>query len=852
MVSILLAAQKRKRPVRPLVDPIPSAAQTKRRPTMLSVDAILAAARKRPMRLPVDSISLAAQKRKRLVSPLVDHHLTDGLEEEETNEAAGGPHLTGSSEEDEASEATTVHGNSEGYTSGITCPLGYFPCGNISKCLHQLLHCNGVDDCGNQADEDNCGDDSGWSQQLDKHYGDLYEKSSKYVIEMKTTECAIGSVPIYCLCQGLELDCDGAKLQTVPSVASNVTMLSLRRNLLRKLSTDGFKKYPDLRNLYLQHNKILTVSVYAFRGLYNLTKLYLSYNRITSLKPGVFESLHSLQWLVVENNKIHKISPQTFYGLRSLILLVMLNNSLDHLPDKSLCQYMSKLNWLDFEGNSIRSLKNTTFTSCSTLTVLVLRKNQINSISENTFSSLRKLDELDLANNRIEVFPPSLLRDLKELSQLNLSYNLVHKMQEDHFDYLINLKSLSLEGIEIPNIQRRMFKPLGNLSHIYFKKFQYCGYAPHVRHCKPNTDGISSLENLLASIVQRVFVWVVSIITCFGNIFVICMRPHLRSENKLHATSIISLCCADCLMGMYLFVIGYFDLRYRGEYNKHAQSWMDSTQCQLVGALAILSTEVSVLLLTYLTLEKYLCIVYPFRCWKPGKYRTVAILILIWIIGFAVAFIPLSNKEFFQNYYGTNGVCFPLHSEQSESTAAQIYSVFIFLGVNLAAFIIIVFSYSSMFYSIYQTAVTATEIQNHIKKEMTLAKRFFFIVFTDALCWIPIFILKLLSLLQVEIPGSISSWVVIFILPINSALNPILYTLTTRPFKEMCRQIWNNYKQRKSIGNKNKPTAYRSSLFWVEMWPLGNMSPTLSHPELYTDASEMSVASHSTQLNSYA
>ncbi|KAI9521451.1 hypothetical protein NQZ68_007767 [Dissostichus eleginoides] len=38
-----------------------------------------------------------------------------------------------------------------------TCPLGYFPCGNLTVCLPQLLHCNGIDDCGNQADEENCG-----------------------------------------------------------------------------------------------------------------------------------------------------------------------------------------------------------------------------------------------------------------------------------------------------------------------------------------------------------------------------------------------------------------------------------------------------------------------------------------------------------------------------------------------------------------------------------------------------------------------------------------------------------------------------------------------------------------------
>uniref|UniRef100_A0A493TPA0 Relaxin family peptide receptor 1 n=1 Tax=Anas platyrhynchos platyrhynchos TaxID=8840 RepID=A0A493TPA0_ANAPP len=626
---------------------------------------------------------------------------------------------------------------------------------------------------------------------------------SLYAFQTKTPDCLAGAVPAECVCQGLEIFCDAVKLRAVPSISSNITMMSLQRNLLRKLSADVFKKYQDLKNLYLSNNKL------------------------TNLKPGVFEDLHKLEWLIIENNRINRISPLTFYGLKSLILLEMMNNSLARLPDKPLCQYMPRLNWLDLEGNHIHHLRNITFFSCNTLTVL------------------------DLASNKIESLPPYIFKDLKELSQLNLSYNPIKKIQIDQFDFLTKLKSLSLEGIDIANIQRRMFRPLRNLSHIYFKKFQYCGYAPHVRSCKPNTDGISSLENLLASIIQRVFVWVVSAITCFGNIFVICMRPYIRSENKLHAISIMSLCCADCLMGIYLFVIGAFDLKYRGEYNKHAQLWMDSIHCQLVGSLAILSTEVSVLLLTYLTLEKYICIVYPFRCLKPRKCRTISILVLIWIIGFVVAFIPLSNKEFFRNYYGTNGVCFPLHSEQSESTGSQIYSVVIFLGVNLAAFIIIVFSYGSMFYSVHQTAIMATEIRNHIKKEMTLAKRFFFIVFTDALCWIPIFILKLLSLLQVEIPGTITSWVVIFILPINSALNPLLYTLTTRPFKEMIHQVWYNYRQRRSKRSKGSQKTYGPSFIWVEMWPVHEITPKLTKPVLCTDSSDASVTTQSTRLNLY-
>ncbi|XP_034517340.1 relaxin receptor 1 isoform X7 [Ailuropoda melanoleuca] len=708
----------------------------------------------------------------------------------------------------------------------VKCSLGYFPCGNTTKCLPQLLHCNGVDDCGNQADEDNCGDNNGWPLQFDKYIAGYHRMTSPYPFETQTSECLVGSVPMQCLCRGLEVDCDETNLRAVPSVSSNVTIMSLQWNLIRKLPPDGFKKYHNLQKLCLQNNRIRSIPIYAFRGLHSLTKLYLSHNRITFLKPGVFEDLHRLEWLIIEDNHLSRISPLTFYGLNSLILLALMNNVLTHLPDKPLCQHMPRLHWLDFEGNHIHNLRNFTFISCSNLTVLVMRKNKINHLNENTFAPLQKLDEL------------------------NLSYNPIQKIQADQFDYLVKLSSL--EGIEISNIQQRMFRPLTNLSHIYFKKFQYCAYAPHVRSCKPNTDGISSLENLLANIIQRVFVWVVSAVTCFGNIFVICMRPYIRSENKLHAMSIISLCCADCLMGIYLFLIGAFDLKFRGEYNKHAQLWMESIHCQLVGSLAILSTEVSVLLLTFLTLEKYICIVYPFRCLRPRKCRTITVLVLIWIAGFMVAFIPLTNKEFFRNYYGNNGVCFPLHSEDTGSTGAQIYSVTIFLGVNLVAFIIIVFSYGSMFYSVHQSTITATEIRNQVKKEMILAKRFFFIVFTDALCWIPIFVLKFLSLLQVEIPGTITSWVVIFILPINSALNPILYTLTTRPFKEMIHQFWYNYRQRRSIDSKGSQKTYAPSFIWVEMWPLQEMPPELIKPALFTDPCELSLISQSTRLNSYS
>ncbi|CAM5073366.1 unnamed protein product, partial [Natator depressus] len=235
-----------------------------------------------------------------------------------------------------------------------------------------------------------------------------------------------------------------------------------------------------------------------------------------------------------------------------------------------------------------------------------------------------------------------------------------------------------LETIEIPNINSRMFQPLRNLSYIYFKKFWYCSYALHVQICTPLTDGISSFKNLLANNVLRVFVSVTACVTCFGNPFVIGMSSFIRAENKKHTTSIKMLCCKYilvlivCLMGVYLFSIGVSDIKYGGQYKNYAVLWMEGLPCHNMGFLDMFSTEVSVLL-TYLTLEKYLVIVFPFSNIPPGKHQTIIILVAIWFIGFVIAIIPFWDEDFFGKYYGKNGVCFPLYSDQTEEIGGKGY-----------------------------------------------------------------------------------------------------------------------------------------------------------------------------------
>uniref|UniRef100_A0A8C8RPU7 LRRNT domain-containing protein n=1 Tax=Pelusios castaneus TaxID=367368 RepID=A0A8C8RPU7_9SAUR len=134
-------------------------------------------------------------------------------------------------------ESLLVHSRLDSYA----CPLGQFPCGNLSVCLPQLLHCNGEKDCNNGADEENCVDNSGWLQILD----DMQQtKGSRARKEVETPDCG-ESLPKQCQCRGMAVNCTDRNLRTVPWVSSNVTMLCfLQRKLVPNCTKQGEKFVP--------------------------------------------------------------------------------------------------------------------------------------------------------------------------------------------------------------------------------------------------------------------------------------------------------------------------------------------------------------------------------------------------------------------------------------------------------------------------------------------------------------------------------------------------------------------------------------------------------------------------------
>ncbi|ESO93214.1 hypothetical protein LOTGIDRAFT_62022, partial [Lottia gigantea] len=346
--------------------------------------------------------------------------------------------------------------------------------------------------------------------------------------------------------------------------------------------------------------------------------------------------------------------------------------------------------------------------------------------------------------------------------------------------------SSSLLGNRIKYIASSSFLSLESLSHLYFDAFYMCGYVRHYEQCSPWGDGISSQEDLLENRILRVMIWVVAVLACFGNSAVILGRFLIREDNQIHSFFIKNLSLADLIMGIYLMIIASQDLNYRGVYLVYDIEWRNSWACDLSGILTTLSSEVSVLTLTLITFDRYMCITYPLSLRKRNIRLACTIIIVIWTISVLLSVLPTLGLSYFGSYfYRNNAVCVPLLLHEPWSNGWE-YSVFMFVGLNLVSFAFISYAYCSMFFSIRQSRMVLRS--THVDHERSLMKRFSLIVITDFICWMPIICLKLAALGGLDIRGNLYSWIVIFILPVNSALNPLLYTLTTKVFKQT---FWN-------------------------------------------------------------
>ena len=306
--------------------------------------------------------------------------------------------------------------------------------------------------------------------------------------------------------------------------------------------------------------------------------------------------------------------------------------------------------------------------------------------------------------------------------------------------------------------------------------------------CDSPSDEFSSCDDLMKNKTLQICIWILGIPAFLGNLLVIIWRIIDKEENRVHSFLLTNLAVADMFMGVYLLTISIVDARWRGEYFKHDTKWRAGIGCQIIGVLSMLSSEVSVLILTVITMDRFICIIFPFKFKRLTYKSAVFTCAVVWILGVVISVIPITGIDYFYDksgdfgFYSRSAVCLPL--QLSEGTpAGWEYSASFFIGLNFVSFTFILVAYILMFWTVKRAARAVRSTS--MNKESAMAKRLIFIVMTDFCCWMPIIIISILSLTgNFYDPDKIAFvWIAVFVLPLNSSLNPILYTFSTERTK---------------------------------------------------------------------
>ena len=307
--------------------------------------------------------------------------------------------------------------------------------------------------------------------------------------------------------------------------------------------------------------------------------------------------------------------------------------------------------------------------------------------------------------------------------------------------------------------------------------------------------------------ILRVFMLLLGLSATLGNIFVLLWRHKIKAKNNVQTVQSIfvgNLAISDLLMGIYMLLLSVTDAYYGEEFYKISDDWRVSVPCKVASVLAILSSETSLFLLTLITIDRYMILVFPFN---PKHFRKLSAIIAvsgIWVFTITLSLTASVLADSNSDFYELSDVCIGLplnrrHTDFEKETVSsgisdidrllkffvplssktfEYFSLIVFLGLNFFLTTAITILYVIIFSRVRKTRRAAQQ-SPRIKEEIIIALRMTTVTMTNCFCWLPITFLGILSQFElISIPLEMYVWSVVFILPINASLNPYLYTVS--------------------------------------------------------------------------
>ncbi|KAL8616454.1 hypothetical protein ACOMHN_041057 [Nucella lapillus] len=396
-------------------------------------------------------------------------------------------------------------------------------------------------------------------------------------------------------------------------------------------------------------------------------------------------------------------------------------------------------------------------------------------------ASVFHLLSLDLSHVSFSLLDVAVFRIFPSLQALNLTDCGVDAVIDGGFQEMTHLHTLDLRGNPMTYFSANLLEGLDHLDAVFSDNYKLCCPAVlpsgfNLANCRAPSDEIASCDNLLHSDIYRGVLSCLASLAVLGNLLALISRVILQTVSNGFDVFTVMLCMSDFLMGVYLIIIGVADKYYMGTYLWQDVSWKSSMVCQAAGFLCLLSSEVSALLVCLITVDRFLVIHFPFSHIHFHKKSALSVSCLVWGVGVILATIHLLPPTSHWRFYSQNSICIPLLITGSDFLCHD-YSFGLFVIFNVVLFLVITVGQLCIYWSVHVQQSSIHSQSTQTNTELRLAQRLFTVASSDFLCWFPIGLLGLLASTGLSISSEVNVAMAVFILPLNSAMNPFLYTI---------------------------------------------------------------------------
>ncbi|XP_038060808.1 adenosine receptor A2b-like [Patiria miniata] len=272
----------------------------------------------------------------------------------------------------------------------------------------------------------------------------------------------------------------------------------------------------------------------------------------------------------------------------------------------------------------------------------------------------------------------------------------------------------------------------------------------------------------------------------FTNATVLVLVAYFKTLQVLENSFIVSLAAADGLLSVAMIPGVDITLNPTRAGNKYA--------CLLLWCSIMFSSSASVFSLLALSLDRYLKIVYPLHQYMTAA-RVCGILAFVWSYTFITAFVL--------PFVGLNGIKDPFFVCFDFKDVFNIAHLQFYCYINgLAPFLFMFVMYGKIFRVVWEKLRAESDqipagaegvgrSKQWLRRELKVIKKLTMVLGTTAVSWIPTTCMLLRQIYDPTYYPTFQTRVILSTLTyMNSAVNPLLYSLRIQPFREALSKVF--------------------------------------------------------------